>query len=152
MGSQAQIKFRDKSIGTIDHPVLIVGQNPGRQRTGEKTHVVWEGNRSADLLEWVLKSQTNIYLTNICNYQDITSGRLEEGKYDLQVLVMQLEPSKIICLGQYSYDIVSEMYKQLLLWPVGITNIRKLPHPSWIARFNKDRLAYKKLFIDILNT
>lgn len=145
------IRFAEKSIGAVlNHPVLIVGQNPGRQRAGEKTHIVWEGNRSADFLMWCLQDETNIYLTNICNYQEMTPERIEEGKTDLRVLIEQLEPKRIICLGGYSYDVVSRMYRDLLLWPVGIMNIHGLNHPSWIVRFNRDREEYKKELVDLI--
>lgn len=141
MGSQTEVDYRrfaEKSIGKLNHPVLIVGQNPGRQRIGQQTGIVWEGNRSADLLKWVIGTKTNIYLTNVCNYREMTPKNVEEGLYDLKVLIDDLQPKKIICLGGYAYLKVKKLGFDI--------PIQKLPHPSFITRFNKDREFYKKCF------
>lgn len=142
MGTEAQVKFEIKRVGIKEHPVLIIGQNPGRQRQGEQTNIVWEGNRSSDLLRWVLSGHTNYILTNVCNYREITPDRVLEGLEDINALIRKYRPYKIICLGGYSHVAISNLddvdYYEI--------QVIKLPHPSWIARFNKDREKYKKLF------
>lgn len=138
-----QRRFQEKSIGDItNHPALIVGQNPGRQRMNEMTGVVWEGNRSADLLLRTLAGQTGIYLTNICNYREMTPEHVKEGLYDLQKLIDALQPRVVICLGAYSHLGVRTLSIKC--------PIIKLAHPSHIARFNKDREEYKKRFTNAL--
>lgn len=132
-------RFKEKSIYLGQNPTLIVGQNPGRQRKGEQTKTVWEGNRSSDLLNWVLDGQRNVYLTNVCNYQEMTPELVDEGMYDLSVLIVTLQPSVIICLGAYAHLAVASFE---MSYP-----IRKLLHPSYIVRFNKDRDEYKQKFL-----
>lgn len=144
MGTQAQVRFAEKSIGELDHPILIVGQNPGKQRKNEETSIVWEGNKSADLLKWVLAGRDNIYLTNICNYREMTPEHIQEGLYDLGILIEQLQPRQIVCLGGISYNYVSKLFEWTDI------DIVKLPHPSFIVRFQKDREQYKRLFTSLL--
>lgn len=136
-------RFKEKSFFLGKHPVLIVGQNPGRQRKGEQTEVVWEGNRSSDLLLDVLKDQQNIYFTNVCNYQEMTPERISEGQYDLKVLIEQLEPRLIICLGAFAHLGVVALNTDV--------PVRKFLHPSFIARFNKDRNEYKRKILEVIN-
>lgn len=120
-----------------------MGQNPGRQRRDERTETVWEGNRSADLVNWILDGQVNVYLTNVCNYQKVTPERVEEGMYDLRILISDLKPSVIICLGAYAHLAVASLDVK---YP-----IRKLLHPSYIVRFNKDRDEYRHKFLRAMN-
>ncbi len=143
------VRFKEKAIDVTTNPVLIVGQNPGRQRKGSETCVVWEGNRSADLLAWVLDGQSNIYLTNVCNYQEITPERVAEGKGSLSRLIGDLQPSHVLCLGHWSYKHVIDLQANGLI-PLNLW-IAELPHPSWVARFNKDRSQYRETVIRYLN-
>jgi uracil-DNA glycosylase family 4 len=139
------VRFKERTKGKIgDNPVLIVGQNPGRQRRGEQTNIVWEGNRSSDLLQWVIAGQDNIYLTNVCNYQEMTPERIEEGVYDLSVLISTLKPRVIICLGAFAHLAVAQLEMK---YP-----IRKFLHPSYIARFNKDRDEYKRKILEAIKS
>lgn len=128
-----KIKFRDKSLDwyTLKPPVFIVGQCPGRQRKHEQTHVVWEGNRSSDLLEEAVEGLGDLYFTNICNYQDPTLEEVHEGMLDLERKIVKLNPRKIICLGEYAYSRVIQL--------PGMEDVVKLPHPSFIMRFHKNK-------------
>lgn len=152
MGSEAEtdrLKFKPRWWGKVGkNPVFIVGQNPGKQRIGSDIGVAWEGNRSSDLLKWVIAGQDNLYLTNVCNYRDMTSDNVNECIYDLIDDINDMKPRKIICLGNYANQ------KVITLWANNhIPNdikIVKLPHPSFIARFNKDREKYKRLFTSLI--
>lgn len=139
------VRFKEKLLDPLAVPgtVLIVGQNPGRQRRNERTQVVWEGNRSADLVNWILDGQRNVYLTNVCNYQKMTPERIEEGVHDLSVLIITLQPSVIVCLGAFAHLAVAQLE---MSYPV-----RKLLHPSYIVRFNKDREEYKRRFLSAMD-
>lgn len=145
MGPQAQVKFQVKYVGVTENPVLIVGQNPGRQRQGQQTGIVWEGNRSSDLLRWVLAGQSNYILTNVCNYREITPERVLEGLEDIMQLIRIHRPRIIICLGGYAHVAMTNL-DEVDYFEI---QVRKLPHPSFIARFNKDREKYKKLFTSL---
>lgn len=127
-------------IGVGEHPTLIVGQNPGHNRDGTHTGKVWEKNRSARLLHESLDGRENIILTNICNYTEINQDRLIEGYNDISNLVYRYKPTRIICLGTYAYDHITAMCTARLIKPHGFSiAIYKLNHPSYIARFNKDK-------------
>lgn len=134
-------KFKNKSIGVIKNPVLIVGQNPGKQRKNEQTFTVWEGNKSSDLLNYVIENQTNVYLTNVCNYQEMTPQRIEDGINDLRALIDELQPVKVICLGAFAHLAVCTLKLNY--------DVKRLLHPSYIVRFQKDREAYKNDFISV---
>jgi uracil-DNA glycosylase len=129
------VKFKTVWVNVADNPVIIVGQNPGRQRFSKQDFTVWSGNRSGDLLTGCLTNCDNYVLTNVCNYQDMTEQNISDGLKDLQVMISVLSPRKIICLGNFAYDYV----KSMTLVPV-----IKLEHPSYIARFNKDKADYKR--------
>lgn len=151
MGPKAQVRFAEKSIGAIvHHPVLIIGQNPGRQRKGEETNIVWEGNRSSDFLMYCLLDYSNIYLTNVCNYQEITRETLNEGIYDLKILIEYLQPTHIICLGKFA-----EKYFNLIA-AKGLSlekpaSVHYFAHPSYVLRFNKDVEEYKDKIVNIVS-
>lgn len=140
------MKFEDKPISIFRRPVIVVGQNPGRQRKGQETGVVWEGNRSADFLMDVIERYelSNLYLTNICNYQDMTTDRLLEGVLDFIDTCVKLQPRKVVALGKIAYDTLSVGKPPL--------PVQYVPHPSFILRFNKDRQAYTRQLIDALQS
>lgn len=132
MGAETEVRFKDKLIGDGNGPVtILVGQNPGRQRKSQQTYVVWEGNRSSDLLLEAISGAQNLYLTNVCNYQQMTDGKILEGLEHIRELVEDLEPRRVICFGQFAYSNVMSLGMNV--------EVVKLPHPSWIVRFNKDR-------------
>lgn len=135
--TSTETRFKDKFIRPRDgRPVLIVGQNPGKQRANQKTNVVWEGNKSSDLLMSIISDLENIYLTNVCNYQEMTDFQLEEGIIDLKKLIEALKPRVIICLGLFAKGHVQEMEP--------ISPVVEFVHPSYVVRFNKDRNEYRE--------
>lgn len=138
-------KFKTKQIMLGKSPVFIVGLNPGKQRKGHETGVVWEGNRSGDYLTDVLERYevVNVYLTNICNYQKPDEEKSLEGVVDLVRDVERLRPRKIIALGDYVYAVLSKNC------PV---NLVKVLHPSYVLRFNRDRSEYEKQLIKEITT
>lgn len=134
-------KFYPRVIGNPHGAVMIVGQNPGKQRPGEQSEIVWEGNKSADFLRDVISGFDNLILTNICNYQEVNHDRLQEGIKDIRHLVNEWHPKKIICLGVMAHEHISDMfYREKKSTPV---IIEAYPHPSYILRFNKDQKKYR---------
>lgn len=132
------MKFATISIDVKENPVFIVGINPGRQRKSQQTYRVWEGNRSGDLVMEAIDGYDNLFLTNVCNYQDaeLNEEKYEEGLEDLLKNIIELKPKRIICLGAMPHLAV-----RILSPPCEVV---KLMHPSFIVRFNKDRKAYIK--------
>lgn len=138
---QTNKKFMLKHTNDLSaNPTLIVGQNPGRQRLGEESHVVWEGNRSSDFLMECLFEVPNTILTNVCLYQRMTHENVLEGIQELTNLIQEFQPRKIICLGNFAYRTVISLVATDRIQDVDIV---KLPHPSYIVRFNKDKQEYK---------
>lgn len=131
-------KFEVKMIGVDTEPVMIIGQNPGRQRKGAETGIVWEGNRSGDFISDIIKDHEleNVILTNVCNYREMTDEGVEEGFMDICRLGEKYNVKKVICLGMVAWGVMT--------LEGGAENVEvvSLPHPSYILRFNKDREAY----------
>ena len=129
-------KFQSKKIGNGE--TFLVGMCPGHQRKKDATNIVWEGNKSGDLMQDIIKSFNNIYITNIFNYYtDSTISRelIDEGLNELKVDITNLKPKKIICFGNFAFKEVNN----LQLKNVEIT---KVVHPSYILRFNMDKIKY----------
>ena len=141
------LKFQDKQINVTTKPVMLVGQNPGKARTGPDTGIVWESNRSADLLNEIVEGISNLYLTNLVNYQIINPAVIEEGLEDLTQTIKTYSPSKIICLGGLSYRYVTKLVNDLGL-DIPVFGLR---HPSFIVRFNKDRDAYANELLELIS-
>lgn len=133
---QNQIKFEDKQIKVSENPVFIVGQNPGRQRKDAVTSIVWEGNRSSDFLMECIDGLENIYLTNVCNYQQMTDDLIVEGTTALRAKIDYLQPRRIITLGEFASFHMAHIDPS--------APITHFFHPSFIVRFNKDREEYKE--------
>lgn len=129
--------FRDKPIRVSKRPILVVGQNPGRQRKGGETKIVWEGNRSGDFIDELTKDLNNLYLTNVCNHLVLSNENVSVGVDHLRLIAMVLQPSKVVCLGEFAHRYVKQLMGEL--YP-----IVKLEHPSYVLRFNRDVEGYKK--------
>jgi len=138
---QTKTKFKDKEWKLGVGPVFLVGQNPGKQRKGEQTGRVWEGNRSSDLLLQACLGKENLYFTNICNHQEICDKLLQE-KMELRQKIIDYEPRLVICLGNFAYEHLTSL--NLNVETIGIQ------HPSYIARFNKDKEAYVKQIRELI--
>ncbi len=141
------IKFKTRWINKINNkePIMIVGICPGKQRKNKQNQLVFSGNRTGDFIEKILKNGTNIYLTNIFNYlidKKITLEIVQNGLEELRDDILTLKPYRIIALGNFAYNYCKE-----------ITNISiiKLYHPSYILRFNKNKMEYIKKFNKLLN-
>lgn len=130
------MKFATITINVTKNPVFLVGINPGRQRKSQQTHRVWEGNRSGDLIQEAIKGFDNLFLTNVTNYQDaeLNDYRYGTGVTDLMKSIIKLQPRRIICLGVVPYLEVKKLQPNC--------EIIKLYHPSYIARFQRDRETY----------
>jgi uracil-DNA glycosylase len=131
-------KYLDVEIKVKKNPIIIVGQNPGRQRKDSKSIVgyCWNGNRSADLLLEAIEGQKNLILTNLCQYREMNEDNLFECYVDLQEKCDTLEPSKIICLGDIAFEEVETLNTT--------AKIYHFEHPSRIVRFQMDKEDYKK--------
>jgi uracil-DNA glycosylase len=125
-------------VEVSEHPIMIVGQNIGHETDGTHTGVVWEKNKSAQLLWAAIQNTPNLYLTNACNYTEMTDRYMEEGLYDLIDAIDSLKPLKIICLGNVAKDMVYRI-------PYAITDNIKfkfLVHPSYVLRINMNQEEY----------
>ncbi len=122
-------------------PIFIIGQCPGKQRKKDQTGLVFQGNRTGDLIQEVIKDFDNIHLTNIFNVivPKITPEVIQSGSEELLNEIKELNPSKVICLGKIAQSTVSKLVSEndLNLW---IVNFQ---HPSYILRFNKNKEEYK---------
>ena len=87
---------------------MVVGQNPGRQRKKDQTFTAWEGNRSGDLIQQVVVGIPNLYLTNVCNYQEMTPEHMAEGYSDLRVFFSENDVKKVVCLGLFAAEHVKK--------------------------------------------
>lgn len=132
------MKYSNRLINVGENPIIIVGQNPGRQRGGVIDPTCWKNNRSADLLLEAIDGVDNIILTNICQYRDMTKDRIQEGVDDLKTLIDEVKPSKIIFIGELAYQ------KGINLCFKYYVPSKSFYHPSYINRFGKDREEYKR--------
>lgn len=138
------VEFKDKFTSPRRNQVMIVGQNPGRQRMKEKTGIVWEGNQSADLIiEAIRGLEDDVYLTNVVNYQEMDSKRIREGIFHLKRKINRLKPRKIIALGAFSHVAVMSIGSEV--------PVRKMLHPSFVVRFKKDKQEYIKELREHIN-
>lgn len=117
-----------------DQEIMVVGQNPGRQRKSAQTFTAWEGNRSGDFMQEIVKGIPGLYLTNVCNYQEMTPERIEEGLSDLRAYYSENDVKKVVCLGLFAADHVKKAGL-----PVDVI----MHHPSFVLRFNKGKENYK---------
>lgn len=136
MGTKKEVKFVDRQINVTKNPVMIVGQNPGRQRKNSQTFTNWEGNRSADFLNWCIESINNLYLTNACNYQQMTEEKIIEGLVELRAKIDVLKPRKIITLGEFASFAIADINPDV--------EVEHFFHPSFMVRFNKDKGEYRE--------
>lgn len=70
----------------------------------------------------------------------MTHENVLEGIQELTNLIQEFQPRKIICLGNFAYRTVISLVATDRIQDVDIV---KLPHPSYIVRFNKDKQEYK---------
>lgn len=146
------IRYEDVFIDVTKNPTIIIGQNPGNQRKGTFNGKCWHGNRSADLLRSVIDGSENIVLTNACQYREMTDKQAEDGQYDLSVLINELQPFKIICLGNYSFNVVKHLMQNGFIKCKNGTSmsVYRLDHPSYIIRFNKDKPEWEEKLKGVL--
>lgn len=133
--------FKAREIGMVNFEdvVMVVGMCPGRQRKKDVNCEVWHGNRSGDLMEEAVAGAKNLYLTNVFNYRTTRELKdsktlIEKGVSELLSDIRRMKPVKIICMGNFAYNHVFE-----LISPRSKIKIVKLPHPSFVIRFNKGR-------------
>jgi uracil-DNA glycosylase family 4 len=142
------IKYEPKKLGTIKPGgIMIVGMCPGRQRKGEQTHVVFEGNRTGDFIQSIIKDLDNVYMTNVFNFfidEPPLMEVIETGKEVLRNDINQIKPSLILCLGNFAYKHTKSLFNP------GEYQIKKITHPSYILRFNKDTETYKNKFLEMI--
>lgn len=128
------IKFEPIVTWPQNGPItMIIGQNPGRQRKDAQTFTAWEGNRSGDFINETTKDIPNLYLTNVCNYQEMTPERIAEGVSDLRTFFVENDVKKIVCLGLFAAQYVKKAGL-----PVDVI----MHHPSFVLRFNKGADKY----------
>lgn len=133
-----------KLIGVVDRPIIIVGEKPARQHLGKESPYSLEGNRTGEFVAEAISGYSNLILTNVVNvlYQGNFNhgGRyLQQGLFELSLLIKEHSPSKIICLGAISSHYVNHLNPVV---PPDCEVI-SFPHPSWINRFrSKERSEY----------
>jgi len=140
--------FKSRKIGEMKNPIFIVGMCPGKQRKQDANFEVFHGNRTGDLIEKVIQSKSNIFLTNVINQRvdgKITLEVVEEGRREFINDVAELDPCKIICLGKFAYH-----HATLWLSSVPKIEIVHVQHPSYVLRFNKDVENYINKLISLL--
>lgn len=137
-------KVEPRCIHVKGFPTIIVGQNPGHFKDGSTTGIAWEKNRSAKLLEEIIEYRQNLILTNICNYPDMTDEHLDEGGEELMLLIEKARPTKVIALGVLAQAFLDAQQLNCRLY--------KLPHPSYILRFNKNKEEYINEFRRVLDS
>jgi hypothetical protein len=134
-----KIKFSPRKVNITKNPVFIVGEIPGRptkENHLQKQYNVWTGNKGASLILRATNGKNNIYLTNVCNYytEDMNDLIWLDGIGELLHDIEKYKPSKIICLGQLSYETMMASNQH---------NLIKFDHPSYIIRFkNKNKQSY----------
>ena len=124
-----------------DKSVFVVGLCPGKQRKGNLTKRVWEGNRSGDFVKAIVANMKNLHMTNVFNYYvkgKLTKEMFDTGFEELKLEIQQYQPKKIICLGALPYK-----YVKSLLHP----NVVQLKHPSYVLRFNAAKGAWLNNFL-----
>ena len=130
------VKHKIREINPKIGCTIIIGQNPGKATKNQTEFVCWMGNRAAKLVNRAIEGLDNIILTNVCNYTTITEEGFKEGMEDILKLVDKYRPSKVICLGEYSYYEVS---KFLMAYDLRLNydiSIYKVHHPSYVFRFS----------------
>src|SRR5574343_483225 len=132
------IKYKIKKIEVTENPIIIIGMCPGKQRSNFKTGVVFEGNRTGDLVLKIIEGRKNIILTNIFNYEKEYKCKeiIRDGLLDIVYLIREHYPKKVIILGQFAKDHAMYIMKYYKIHHVF------LKHPSYIIRFNKDLKKY----------
>lgn len=128
-------KYLPLAIEVEERPTVFVGQNPGKTRKGKYSEYVWDGDtRTSSLLREAVDGYTNVVLTNVCNYQVMSDEHLQEGLIDLQKMIEDLEPKKIVCLGGFARRHVLSLKPEC--------KVVSISHPSYIVRFNRDKEQY----------
>lgn len=134
------IKYKTKNTGITANPIFIVGMCPGKQRKKNQTRIVWEGNRSGDLMTRIIRGKKNLFLTNAFNYYvdgDVPENIIDEGKFDLLEDIYRYNPRKVLCFGEVARKTIKEL--DVVKCP-----IKLFKHPSYILRFNLDKEKYIK--------
>ena len=138
MGVKTEVKFQPYGTELAQGSItVVVGQNPGRQRNGEQNNVAWCGNRSGDLMMEVAARIPNLYLTNVCNYQEMNNDRIQEGLRDIRNFLLMNRVDKIVCLGLFAYENIKSI-------DTGNIPVKVFHHPSFVLRFNKNPEQYKR--------
>jgi uracil-DNA glycosylase family 4 len=132
------MKLRPKKI-RITNPskiVFIVGQNPGNKQGEDE---VFYPSRTGNLIDEVISNKDNVYLTNICNYQDLTPSNILKGLADLLNDIENLKPYKIILLGRVAKVNFERKVMKYIDESIYVVYAH---HPSFVLRFNKGKELY----------
>jgi hypothetical protein len=136
-------KTRPREINISLEPTFIIGQCPGRYIKQQTTFYDWDDmGRSGSFLNKIIKDIDNLYLTNIYHYPISKPSQkiILEGVMELAYDFIKYEPSKIVCLGNFAYDVM----KKYFISDSIVDIVFKVEHPSYILRFNKDKDKYKR--------
>lgn len=144
------VKYETREIGVIKNPVFVVGQCPGKIYRkalvkNKDKKIVFYGNRTGDLVEEMIVGVDNLFLTNVLNYYvkgKITADQVKLGLQELKNDVKRLQPRKIVCLGKFA-----ALHVHSFDFNVPVIELR---HPSYVIRFNEDRVKYTELFKESL--
>jgi len=139
-------KPREWNIENDFAVIFIVGLYPGNIRKSCKEKLVFHGNKSGDFIEKILKNERDLYITNLCNIKitDETSDTLKYRLLDIgrKILLNDIKdanPLKILCLGKDVKHDVDIIIKKLNM----NIPVIEIEHPSYILRFNKNKVKYK---------
>lgn len=136
-----KIKFKPRIQGKLSYPTFVVGINPGRPSKNQTTFLTWTGPRGASLIQRAYNDIPNLYFTNVFNWYVHPKRNLnqliKQGIKELQCDIDRYHPVKIICLGNFVFNVVNGLH-------LHETTICKLPHPSFIFRFKKNHRQYVK--------
>lgn len=136
------IQYKPKFIGVIDHPIIIVGERPGKTRDG--SIFALQGNKTGDYVHEAIGDRQNLILTNLYNVLhegDFDISKVADGILNLIELIEIYDPSLIVTLGNPARDYVQSI--SIVECP-----IISLPHPSWVNRFKN---SYRHEYINQLS-
>jgi hypothetical protein len=147
------IKHYNNEINVEDKNkiILIVGERPGTvkkycPRSGNYIAFDSESkNKTALFVNRVIKQTKNIILTNAINYsldkEKITEELKNKGIEELDKLIKEIKPIKIITLGAIARDSIKKL---------NIKDYISLRHPSYVIKFDIGKEDYEKQLIEAI--
>ena len=142
-----EIKFKPREFGMKDKTkaTFIVGLSPNKQRKKDTNGEVFHGNKIGDLVEESIKGKENIFLTNVTNTyvsdRELSAVDITKGLVELKEDLKKYKPKKVIALGASAAKQIEGLAKEKDIVKFSLV---KEQHPSYVLRFNKGVVEYKK--------